>query len=96
MEIKKEYCCYQGKDYAIVAVTPGEEETDWTLDGLSFPLLFGTIALLNAIGDEKDEPKDPEAEKIDDKIFYYDFESDLYLAEAISEEEFQEFVLRVI
>jgi hypothetical protein len=96
MRIVKSTRSYHSNRYGIVEVTPNEEEMDWTLDGLSMPLQFGSISLLNAIGDENDEPKDDEAERINDDIYYYDFEVDLYLAGAISENEFREFVLRRI
>lgn len=96
MKLVRTTCCYQGKEYGIINVTPSEDERDWTLDGLKFPLHFGSIALLNAIGDDNDEPKDWEAEKIDDEIFYYDLEVDLFWGEDISEDRFKSFLMRVI
>jgi hypothetical protein len=96
MKLEKTTCSYQGKQYGIVDVTPNRKETDWTLEGLSFPLHFGSIALLNAIGDKDDEPKNWEAEKIDDDVFYYDLEVDLYLSGLCPDNEFKEFVAGVI
>jgi hypothetical protein len=40
MKLARTTCCYHGKQYGIVEVTPNDEERDWTLDGLSMPLNF--------------------------------------------------------
>jgi hypothetical protein len=96
MKLARTTCCYHGKQYGIVEVTPNDEERDWTLDGLSMPLNFGSLSLLNAIGDDNEEPKDWEAERIDNDIFYYDFDVDLYLSGLCPDNEFKDFIARVI
>lgn len=96
MRFEKTTCCYHGQQYGIVAVTPNEEERDWTLDGLSLPLHFASLELWNAMRTKSDEPKDWEAEQLDKRMFYYDCEVDLYRDGIRSDEEFKEFVMRVI